>query len=75
MLRRKPTRIEIKGDRDDVEDLLQTVKSKHANNGLQEEDADDPSKNITTRTKLKSSADNRIGYTQQQLQQMLNNAH
>jgi hypothetical protein len=71
MLRRKPTRVEIKGDRDDTEDLLQTVKAKHAKNGLQEDDANDPGRNITTRTK---SVDNRIGYTQQQLQQMLNNA-
>lgn len=71
MLRRKPTRVEIKGDRDDVEDLLQTAKSKQARNGLDENDANDPGRNITTRTK---TVDNRIGYTQQQLQQMLNNA-
>ena len=73
MLRRKPTRIEIKGDRDDLDDLLQT-KAKMAKKGQPEDDTDDISRNITTRTKLKSSVDNRIGYSQQQLQQMLNNA-
>jgi hypothetical protein len=69
MLKRKPTRIELRGDKEDWDELEQ-MKQARANSSTKPKAAIDP---FPEALKSKPTVENRIGYTDQQREALLHN--